>query len=668
MIKETHGIVGIAALLATFSFLSGTVHTCRAGDRITPDRLTPEMIINMKKPSSVAISPNGSQAAYALRVQRGEDEEPGRMHSQIWTVDTASGETRRYTAIPGRSRSPRWSPNGKEIAFLTSRFDEDNTFDVFTIQLDGGEGKRVTDEEESVSSFRWFPDGSRIAYIKREAREEDAEEIEDSGKDWTVVDSIYRQKRLWSVNLISGEKKLLFEDEVTVHDFEISPEGGKIALTAADTPLTDDSFMFKRLFLLDTGKGRLSLLHDPEAKIGKPAWSPDGRHICFNAGVDINDPTEGSLFVKRLKGGPAVNLTPGFAGTVTWTDWFDNERIAFVAVTGAETSLFSIKTDGSGLEKIAGHGPIFTKMSFSTDRQHLAALASTPRHPRDVFYAAIGNPELKRLTSLNPEIEEVRLPQQEVISWNARDGLEIEGILVKPLDYREGELYPLVVKVHGGPEYAYKNGWNTSYFGTYLLASEGFAVLMPNYRGSYGRGVEYSKADHKDLGGKELTDILDGVDFLARAGIIDPGRVGIGGSSYGGYLSALAATRYTENFGAAVVSAGITNWLSFSGTSDIPYENSLVHWNLWAYDEPDLFWERSGIAHIRKVNTPILILHGEEDLRVPISQARELYTALRIQGAEVKFVSYPRAGHGLSEREHQMNFLMRTLNWYRSHL
>ncbi|MFQ6618777.1 MAG: alpha/beta hydrolase family protein, partial [Fidelibacterota bacterium] len=197
-----------------------------------------------------------------------------------------------------------------------------------------------------------------------------------------------------------------------------------------------------------------------------------------------------------------------------------------------------------------------------------------------------------------------------------------------------------------------------------LLAAEGYIVFMPNYRGSIGRGVNFSKGDHKDLGGREFQDVLEGIDYLVDQGFVDPERVGMGGGSYGGYFSALAATLYSERFAAAVVFAGISNWYSFTGTTDIPYEMSLVHWNLWTYDEPQLTWERSPLAHLDKARTPTLIVHGEKDLRVPVGQSRELYRGLEMKGVDTRLVIYPREPHGLREREHQLDFINRVMEWY----
>jgi dipeptidyl aminopeptidase/acylaminoacyl peptidase len=295
--------------------------------------------------------------------------------------------------------------------------------------------------------------------------------------------------------------------------------------------------------------------------------------------------------------------------------------------------------------------------------------ASTGTHPDEVFTLDRGDARLQRLTDSNPGLGEADLGEQKVVHWQAEDGLDIAGVLILPVGHGQPggpkAPYPLVSVVHGGPESCWHDGWNTSYsrWGQ-VLAGRGYAVLMVNYRGSTGRGVAYAKADHRDLAGREFRDILDGIDHLAEIGLIDPERVGSGGGSYGGYFSAWAATRHSERFQAAVVFAGITNWMSFTGTSDIPEENSVVHWDLSPYLRSDLAWDRSPLAHIRDARTPTLIAHGEKDERVPLGQGAELYTALRLKGTPVEFVTYPREPHGLRERAHQLDYMNRALDWF----
>jgi dipeptidyl aminopeptidase/acylaminoacyl peptidase len=238
-----------------------------------------------------------------------------------------------------------------------------------------------------------------------------------------------------------------------------------------------------------------------------------------------------------------------------------------------------------------------------------------------------------------------------------------------PLGHKRGKRYPLVMMVHGGPEWQALDGWISRYLWPgQVLAAQGYAVLAPNYRGSAGRGAKFAMADHKDLGGRELLDNVDAIAHLDQIGLVDPKRVGMMGGSYGGYMSALAATKASAHFAAAINFAGIGNWMSFTGTSDIPYENSLVHWDLWCYDAPEACRKGSPITFINQAKTPLLLLHGKEDKRVPISQAWELHTAFRVKKIPTEFVIYPREGHGLRERAHQRDAVDRSLAWFKQYL
>ncbi|NIR49594.1 S9 family peptidase, partial [candidate division KSB1 bacterium] len=407
------------------------------------------------------------------------------------------------------------------------------------------------------------------------------------------------------------------------------------------------------------------LLTKTEGKLGNMAWSPDGKTIAFLGGVDGSDPSLGGLFVVPASGGDATNLIAGYEGTPEWLTWLDNNTISFTSVDATRLTFNSIPANGGEITKLLPGHTGFSRASFSADGNRFACAVSANEHPPELYRGNLKKDELTRVTVSNPELEDVQLADQEEIRWQARDGLEITGLLMKPLNYEEGQRYPLIVQIHGGPESAYVDRWNTYYSRwTQLLAARGYVVFMPNYRASTGRGVEYAKADHKDMGGEEFDDVLDGIDWLIEQGLVDKDRVGIGGWSYGGYFSAWAATKHSQHFKAAVMGAGISNWHSFMGTTDIPYEEAYVHWDTWCYDEQELCWDRSPVAHINNANTPTLIVHGKEDTRVPVGQGWEMYTALSVKNIPTKFVIYPREPHGLRERAHQLDVIQRSLQWF----
>ena len=237
--------------------------------------------------------------------------------------------------------------------------------------------------------------------------------------------------------------------------------------------------------------------------------------------------------------------------------------------------------------------------------------------------------------------------------------------MILPPDHEGGQRHPLAVLPHGGPEGVSLNGWNSrATYPAQVMATEGYVVFEPNYRGSSGRGTAFAVADQQDLGGLEFEDVLAGVDALIAEGLVDADRVGMGGWSYGGYFSGLAATRWTDRFRAAVISAAVTDWMSFTGTTEIEHENSLVHWKLWPYEHAQKVWERSPMGHTTGSKTASLIVHGLADTRVPPSQSTELYRALKHNGAPAELVMYPREPHGLRENVHQLDFVNRFVAWF----
>ena len=333
-------------------------------------------------------------------------------------------------------------------------------------------------------------------------------------------------------------------------------------------------------------------------------------------------------------GGEARNLTVDYAGTIDWVGWRDGKNALFAAVEGTRTVLHSVdvatgkRTPAAAGQAVGNPGqkasPMCHSPHFASDRVTYACPAETALHPNEVYIGRLVDPRarsvrarrgapLRRLTTSNPELETARFAEQEVIRWKSVDGMEIEGILIKPLDFQPGKRYPLVMLPHGGPEGSRENGWLV-YTPASFWRRAGFMALYPNYRGSAGRGVAFLKADHGDLAGKEFDDVLAGIDHLDNLGLIDPKRVGIGGWSYGGYFSAWGGTKHSERFAAAVMGAGISNWISYQGRRRYPGRDGDGSLGTRSpMRRFDLVWQRSPMAHIAKAKTPMLILHGGSD-------------------------------------------------------
>ncbi len=633
--------------------------------------LTPDLILSIRWITDVQLSPDGRQIAFQVMRSRRDDEGPGPALSEIWLMPTEGGEPMRFTYNDKSDRAPQWSPDGRMLAFLSQRGASPHV-QIYLIPISGGEARPLTRAENSVLAFRWSPDGRRIAYTVTDPKTKEEQQAEREGRDWIVVDRNYKHTRLYVVDVQTGQSHLVTRSDVTVHDFDWSPDGRELILAAAETPLVDDSFMRVKLLRVSAEGGEPRLFVATEGKLTHPRWSPDGRWIAWLGATSRDDPYAGSVFVVPSTGGAPENLLSGYEGTATWLGWLPGSpsTLVFTAIERQAHAMHTIALPERRRELLCNQPIIYASApSFSRDGRLMAIAANTPQHPNEIFFGPTARRSLARLTTFNPHLADVRLGEQEIVRWRSTDGWEIEGVIVKPVGYQPGRRYPLVVQPHGGPESADVNGWLGSYsrWGQ-MLAGRGFVVFYPNYRGSIGRGPAFAKADHRDLMGREFEDILSGIDHLVRIGLVDPERVGIGGGSYGGYTSAWAATFTSSRFKAAVVWMGISNWYSMTGTSDIFWENSTVHWNAIMYENFALYWERSPIAHIARAQTPTLIIHGAEDKRVPLGQSQELYTALKWKGVPVEFVIYPREGHGVAEKAHQQDFMNRVIAWFEKYL
>ncbi|PRQ03428.1 Prolyl tripeptidyl peptidase precursor [Enhygromyxa salina] len=630
------------------------------------EALTAEDIVLMKQVADVELSPDGKLIAHVLRVPSPLDE-PGRAHSQIWLVDAAGKHPpRRLTAEGHSSSSPRWSPDGRRIAFLGKR-GKDAYTQIYVMPIDGGEPELLFEATSSIRRFEWSPDGKHVAYAI--ARETAADKKErEAGRDWVVDEAGGTKTRLFVYTLATEESRELVTSGENVLDFEWSPKGDRLAVRASERATIDHAMMYSSLYTVAAAGGGLEPLTKTAGKLGHMAWSPNGEQLAFLGAADIHDSTAGIVHVVAAAGGEARALTAELEATGTFVDWTDDNTVVFLASQGTKTTINTLAVASGAVKTVIDSGPICHDLSLGS-RGALACAGDTSQHPREVFSGALETRRLARVTVANPSLLTRTLGAQEVVSWKAEDGLELEGVLIKPVGYEAGTRYPLAVLPHGGPEGISLNGWTTrATYPAQLFATRGYVVFMPNYRGSAGRGTEFATADHQDLGGKEFGDVLAGIDHLVAQGLVDPERVGMGGWSYGGYFSALAATTYSERFRAAMIAAAITNWISFTGTTEIEHENSLVHWKLWPWDDMELPWERSPLAHIEGSQTASLIVHGLADTRVPTGQSLELYRGLRHLGVDTQLVMYPREGHGIGENVHSLDFVNRWLDWFDEHV
>ncbi len=635
-----------------------------AGAAFADAGMTLEQIAKVRVVTQAEPSPDGSRIAYLLSVPRriGEDDD-GPAWSELHIVDR-SGDSRGFVTGKVNVGGFEWLPDGRSLVYLAKR-QGDDTRRLYRIPVDGGESVAIATLESDISAFSLSADGRRAALLATAPESEELKALRKKGFSQKVYEEDWRPVQLWIADLGDGAAEPRHvEVEGSVQSVRWSPAGDRLGLTVAPRQLTDDTLVFTRVRIVSP-EGRVLGTVDNPGKVSGLSWSPDGARLAFISAQDRHDAQQGRLFVVGRDGGAWRDLLPGLEGHVGDTAWRDAATVQFISHEGVQARLGEVGIDGGGQRTLlAAQGPVWNRFA-RTRGGDIALTGSTPAHPSEVFLLAAGEASPRRLTDSNPWLKDVRLARQEVIRYRARDGLEIEGLLVHPLERPGNARVPLIVVVHGGPESHYNNGWLTAYSQPlHHAAAQGYALFLPNYRSSTGRGVEFSKKGFGRPGMEEFDDVVDGVDHLVGLGLVDRAKVGITGGSYGGYASAWGATWYSERFAASVMFVGISDQASLVTTGDIPWEQNLVHWGTWPWEQPELFRQTSPITHAGKSKTPTLILHGEADPRVPVMQSYMFYRYLKLAGqAPVRLVLYPGEGHGNARAASRYDYSLRLMQW-----
>lgn len=635
-----------------------------SGPALADGGMTLEQVANTRMVAQAAVSPDGGQVAYALSVPRriGVDDD-GPAWSELHVVDR-QGNSRGFVTGKVNVGGVAWLPGGREIAYLAKR-QGDEARALYRIPLHGGESRMATKLKSDISAFSLSPDGRRAALLAPQPESDELKAAKKKGFTQKVYEEDWRPVQLWIADLAddrSEPKRVPVEG--SVQEVSWSPAGDRLALLVAPRQLTDDTMVSTRVRIVSTDGKVLGRVDNP-GKISGLSWSTDGRHLAFISAQDKHDAQQGRLFVVGSDGGAWRDLLPGLEGHVSDIEWRDPSTVLFTSQEGVRSRLGEIGVDGGNQRTLlAPEAPVWAGFSLS-DKGDVAFAGSSPLHPSEVFLLPAGGAEPKRLTDSNPWLKDVRLARQEVVRYTARDGLEIEGLLVHPLDRKGDARVPLIVVVHGGPESHYPNAWLTNYSQpAQHAAAQGYALFFPNYRSSTGRGVEFLKKGFGRPGMEEFDDVVDGVDHLIGIGLVDKDRVGITGGSYGGYASAWGSTYYSDRFAASVMFVGISDQASLVTTGDIPWEQNLVHWGKWPWEDPELFRQTSPITHAHKSKTPTLILHGEADPRVPPMQSYMFYRYLKLAGqAPVRLVLYPGEGHGNARAASRYDYSLRLMQW-----
>ncbi len=626
--------------------------------------LTPLDVVTLKSVGGVYPSPDGKMIAFTRSEPRMPDDRPGSAYNALYMVDEGWNE---IPLVTGKRSvgGVAWSPDGASVTFLERR-EGDSGRQLYALNVASGEVTRVFKAERGIRTYRWRPDGGAVAFTATDPAPEQRAAARQMGFRQRVMDEDWNPVSLY-VWTAEGDETRRVEVPGSVLGLEWSPDGSRLALAIAPRPLIDDIYMFKRIHVLDMSTGNVEQLVDNPGKLGQFTWSPDSRTIAYISAVDARDPHNGMLYVVDAETGEVTSLTPGFEGMVHSMEWLENRRMRLRISRGIESRVSDFDPRDQEWDDLPASGMAFG--SVHTADNTIAAVISGPAHPGELH--TLDGDDWVRRTNSNPWIDEVEMSSQEVYRFAARDGLEIEGVLLYPLDFEEGRRYPLVIVAHGGPESHYNNGWMTGYSSWgQLLSRNGYFVWYPNYRSSTGRGVDFAKMDHGDLMGGEFEDHIDAIAHFAEKGWVDPGRVGVGGGSYGGYTAAWAATRHTDHFAAAVSFVPITHVAAAWLNTDIPWEYYYVHYEeTWPHLQWDYMEERSPLTYAHQSRTPLLLLGGTSDTRVHPSQPFMLYRMVEATtDTPVRYVQYPGEGHGNRTNVYRYDYALRALRWFDHYL
>ncbi|HET9848823.1 MAG TPA: S9 family peptidase [Candidatus Dormibacteraeota bacterium] len=671
-----------------------------------PRRLEPDALYDIKLVEDPQIHPGGERIAFVIAQI---DRETYDYHRSIWVVDTRQGTPQLYTS-GNNDTTPRWSPDGRSLAFVRSAVGELKPKNkeerdrgvgkpqVFVLATDGGEARQLTWAGNGAGDPTWSPDGETIVYVA-EVGDPDDREAADAQLTEKRVPAVRTIDRLW--NRLDGQgwnyerRAHLFRvpssggtpEQLTHGDWDdgapaLSPDGKRIAFTSDRSP-ERWTFPGSDIWVLDLGSKALTRITDEHVVAGPPAWSPDGRQLAFTASARRESDGYTDLMVADVTAsGSARRLTEDFKPTfedmaiddqraghggphLYWSA--DGQVIYSQAAGKGGTLVYSTPSRGGEPRPVVEGKWRAYALSMDHTRRRLAFAASDPVTPGDLYVQDVGG-QAVRLTQLNDDLfRESDLVRPEEFSYRGADGWDIQAWIMRPGASKE-KPPPAILEVHGGPMAMYS--WSF-FFEFQLLAAHGFAVLYTNPRGSVGYGRRFSDAVRNDWGGKDFDDIMAGVDAAVARGWIDPERLGIAGGSYGGYMTNWAIG-HSDRFKAAITMRCVSSLPAMFGYSDLGWFLTVdemggsVPWkNL------DWLTERSPITYVEQMKTPLLILHSDNDLRCPIGEAEQLFTSLKFLGREVQMIRFEGQSHDLSRSGHPRSRVIRLrhiVGWFLKHI
>ena len=615
----------------------------------------------------IALSPDGAHLAWVQSTA-------ATTAKQTYVRETSGNASAKLVKLPivgeRTDFDPAWSPDSKTLAFFSSAGTKDQR-QLWTVNADGSGAKKITNLNGYAARPRWSHNGKQIAFLYIEGAGGGGP-LMAAPATTGVIDTAINNQRIAVLDVANGQVRQVSPSDLHIYDYDWSPDDTMFVGTAAPGP-GDNNWWIAQIYTIDSVNGKATSIYKPRFQVAVPRWSRDGTSIAFIEGLMSDEGFYGGdLVTMSADGRDVTNRTSSRKTSVNSFFWLTPDRILLIEYVGGGSAISafnptnnSAQTLWEGPEGIHAFGN-FPNFSLSNDGKVAAAELGSYNSPPEVFAGPIGH--WRQLTNNNAGLQ-ANWGKAESIEWT-NEGSNIQGWLVPPAKVEPDKKYPMVVLIHGGPSSVTRSEWpassGMSRAITAALSTRGYYVLLPNPRGSYGQGEEFTRANMKDLGGGDLRDDLAGVDAVIRKYPVDPKRLGVTGWSYGGFMTMWTVTQ-TDRFGAAVAGAGIANWQSYYG------QNLIGQWMIpffgaSVYDDPEVYEKSSPIRFIKNVKTPTLIIVGERDAECPASQSYEFWHALKTLGVPTKLIIYPGEGHMFIEPKHQVDRLEQTVAWFDKYL